>query len=213
MKVFDLTGTLSEGMWDYGEPFVPYSMNRISSFEEDEYIASKIVMTTHTGTHVDCARHFGEQRKSITEIDVTSFIGKGRLINIADICEKGKAITPEMLKEGGAENLQPEEMCIVRTDWSKNWNQEGYDSDYPFMSVDAVEYVRDKGIKFFGCDIPIIGDPHSIAADLVLCEAEIPSAYALTNLDKLPETFMFSALPLKIEAGDGSPVRAIAWID
>lgn len=83
MKIFDLTGLLSEGMWDYGEPFVPYAMNRISSFEEDEYIASKIVFTSHTGTHVDCTRHFGEHRPSVEEIDLAKFIGKGKLVDVS----------------------------------------------------------------------------------------------------------------------------------
>jgi kynurenine formamidase len=33
----------------------------------------------------------------------------------------------------------------------------------------------------------------------------------LTGLEKLPESgFYFSCLPLKIQSGDGSPVRAVA---
>jgi kynurenine formamidase len=33
----------------------------------------------------------------------------------------------------------------------------------------------------------------------------------LINLDKIPEgVFVFSALPLKIQNGDGSPIRAVA---
>jgi kynurenine formamidase len=32
----------------------------------------------------------------------------------------------------------------------------------------------------------------------------------LTNLGELPDFFVFVALPLKIRAGSGSPVRAVA---
>ena len=39
--------------------------------------------------------------------------------------------------------------------------------------------------------------------DLVLFER-------LTNLEQLPEKFMFYGMPLKIKDGDGSPVRAFA---
>ena len=35
----------------------------------------------------------------------------------------------------------------------------------------------------------------------------------LTNLDQLPDTFMFYGLPLNILSGDGSPVRAMAVIE
>ena len=34
----------------------------------------------------------------------------------------------------------------------------------------------------------------------------------LTNLDQLPESFMFYGLPLNIQSGEGSPVRAVAVI-
>ncbi|MDD6540041.1 MAG: cyclase family protein [Firmicutes bacterium] len=213
MKIFDLTGLLSEGMWDYGEPFVPYAMNRISSFEEDEYIASKIVFTSHTGTHVDCTRHFGEHRPSVEEIDLAKFIGKGKLADVSASCSEHEPITVDMLKDAGADKVQEGEILLVRTGWDKRWNTPGYEHDYPFMSVEAVEYIRDLGIKMFAADIPIIGDPSSIAADMVLCEAAIPSAYALVNLEQLPEEFTFAAFPLKIAAGDGSPVRAVAWTD
>ena len=35
----------------------------------------------------------------------------------------------------------------------------------------------------------------------------------LTNLDKLPSEVTLISLPLKIQEGDGSPVRAVALID
>ena len=213
MKIFDLTGTLSKGMWDYGEPFVPYGMKRISSVEEDGYIASEILFTTHTGTHIDCARHFGEERRSITEIPLDLFMGKAKLVDVEKLCKAKEPITVEHLRAGGAEKLEKEDICIVRTGWSKHWAEAFYVNSYPYMSVNAVEYLRDKGIKFMGCDIPIVGDPHSTDADMVLCEAGIPSAYGLVNLDILPEEFNFAALPLKIKDGDGSPVRAVAWLE
>lgn len=34
----------------------------------------------------------------------------------------------------------------------------------------------------------------------------------LTNLDQLPDFFLFVALSLKIAGGSGSPVRAVAFI-
>ena len=213
MKIFDLTGTLKEGMWDYGEPFIPYSMKRISSYEEAGSLASEIRFTSHTGTHVDCTRHFGEERESIENIPLESFMGRARLVDVSGICAAKTPITSENLKAGGGEKLEAGDICIMRTGWDSRWECEGYVDDYPYLSVEAVEYLRDRGIKFFGCDIPILGDPHLTDADMVLCEAAVPSAYALVNLDRLPEEFMFAAFPLKIASGDGSPVRAVAWTE
>ena len=48
--------------------------------------------------------------------------------------------------------------------------------------------------------------PHEI-----LLKQEIIIIENLANLEKLPLEFFFMALPLKIEAGSGSPVRAVGW--
>ncbi len=211
MKLYDLTGELANGMWDYGEPFIPFDVKRITSMEEDGYVASVVTMTTHTGTHMDCARHFGEERKAIHEIDLSRFIGPARLIDVTKVCEKHAPITREMLKSAGGEELQPEEICVMYTGWDKEWGCEGYVDNYPYLSVDGAEYLIEKGIKMIATDIPIIGDPHGTDTDMVFCREEIPSVFSLVNLSKLPKQFTFAAFPLKIEAGDGSPVRAVAW--
>ena len=48
---------------------------------------------------------------------------------------------------------------------------------------------------------------------LVLCKTHELHIEMLTNLDKLPEEVTLISLPLKIQEGDGSPVRAVALID
>jgi len=45
----------------------------------------------------------------------------------------------------------------------------------------------------------------------ILLKQEIIIIENLANLEKLPLEFFFMALPLKIEAGSGSPVRAVGW--
>lgn len=67
----------------------------------------------------------------------------------------------------------------------------------------------------------IKANPNFVAGDLSyeleveLLEREIITYTDLINLEKLPRNteFFFIGLPLKIEDGDGSPVRAIAIID
>lgn len=53
-----------------------------------------------------------------------------------------------------------------------------------------------------------------LANEKLLLKADIISYEGLVNIDKLPvnTTFTFYGFPLKIKAGDGSPVRAVAVI-
>jgi len=213
MRIIDLTGMLENEMWDYGEPFIPYSIKRLSSLENDGYVASEVKLTTHTGTHVDCPRHFGEKRKSIENMNLENFFGQARLVDIADKCDRKKPITLEIIKNSEAQKLEKNEICVLRTGWEDMWGKSGFVDDYPYITPEAASYLVSKGIKLLATDIPIIGDPHDTVTDMILCEAEIPSIYALVNTRLLPENFIFVAFPLKLKGSDGSPVRAVALID
>lgn len=60
-----------------------------------------------------------------------------------------------------------------------------------------------------------VGGNVSESLERALLKNNIITYTNLINLELLPknQTFMFYGLPLKIQAGDGSPVRAIAIID
>ncbi len=60
-----------------------------------------------------------------------------------------------------------------------------------------------------------VGGNLTEALERALLGKKIITYTGLVNLENLPqaETFMFYGLPLKIQAGDGSPVRAIAIIE
>jgi arylformamidase len=85
----------------------------------------------------------------------------------------------------------------------------------------------DKGVIFRDCNVdraiterikaikpPFIGISAAFdfdeALEIELLEAEIISFENLINLDQLPKEFMFFGIPLHIEDGDGSTVRAFA---
>lgn len=60
-----------------------------------------------------------------------------------------------------------------------------------------------------------VGGPLSEALERRLLQAEIITYTGLIQLDQIPlgKQFQFFGLPLRIQAGDGSPVRAIALIN
>ncbi len=65
--------------------------------------------------------------------------------------------------------------------------------------------------------VPFVGLSENFSFDLDiekdLLKASIISFENLTNLEILPDEFMFYGAPLKIKGGEGSPVRAFAVID
>jgi kynurenine formamidase len=62
---------------------------------------------------------------------------------------------------------------------------------------------------------PFVGGEITEALERALLENEVITYTNLVNLEQIPrgKTFMFYGLPLNIQAGDGSPVRAMAMIE
>jgi kynurenine formamidase len=122
----------------------------------------------------------------------------------------------------GVEELVPHrdaikkvEFLLLHTGWSRYWGSERYFNNYPVLSPEAANWLSSFGIKGFGLD--------TISADTVdsqdyqvhkaLLQKNIIIIENLANLADLPcNQFEFSCFPLSFEDADGSPVRAVAYI-
>jgi len=87
------------------------------------------------------------------------------------------------------------------------------DLGYIFESQNITKEIVDQLIK---TPVKFIALPAKHEFDIeferVLLEHGQISFENLTNTEKLPKTFFFAGVPLKIQKGDGSPVRAYATI-
>ena len=220
MEIYDISGPLQKGMWDYGKPYIPYDSNCIATIEKNGYIARELKITTHTGTHVECGGHWWSNATPINEYGLERFYGEAIVLNLECKCVPFGEIDVSDLVEAGAGSLKEGDICILKTGWDVNWFDEKYVSQTPFITVDSAKYLVGKKIKLLGTDFSVCGDPRDgidfvpeglELPDHILSYADIPYVLGLANLNNIPEIVYFAAFPLKIYGGDGSPVRAVAW--
>lgn len=170
----------------------------------------------HTGTHIDGPLHFNPDGAGIDQIPLDTFFGKAVCFDLQHIEERGE-ITPKDLEEA-------EKKSGVKVDGHIVLMATGFhDRHYPneriifcnaTVTTESVKWLADRGTKIFGCEGP--------SAD-VMDEGIYPSHIAcrnygvthyewLVNLPKLigKGEFQFFGVPLKLQGGTGSPVRAFA---
>lgn len=220
MKIYDLSCMIEEGLWYYGTPYVPFEKKQIATQKDNGYITNQLTMTSHTGTHLENARHWWEDGDGNETISLDKIIGKCRVLKF-DVNEQPfYEITVDMMKEAGSEKLEPGDICMIVTGWDVRIKEHNYTWESPFITVEAAAYLRDKGIKAFAIDAPMFGDPRdgmdvvpegTEVPDFAFAKAGIPCILGLVDCQQLPEVVNFCAAPLKIKEGDGSPVRAFAW--
>jgi kynurenine formamidase len=181
-----------------------------SNLEKNGYNKLSLNISTHTGTHVDCAYHLLPGGSDVLAMAVDRFYGSGLVIDCRKIVSGG-VITRKFLQLH-EHLISRNEFVLLHTGWSQFWGHPKYFRDFPVLSVGAANYLTDFKIKGVGCDTPGFDPADSMDLPLhhSLLSAGMILIEDLTNLDNLPESgFIFSCFPLRIRQGDGSPVRAI----
>lgn len=213
MKIIDLSQTLENGMSVY--PGAPEPKFEIlgSVSDGDIYQLTKFEMTTHTGTHLDCNTHVQPDGFLTETEELDIFIGKGKAIDCTRY-KKGEEMGMEMFEDIELEGI---EYFLFHCGWDKYWGQEEFWGDFPYLSMEVVEFLADnktiKGIGFEYASMDRIKDVELPLHKRFMKEKKVVLE-CLTNLDKLiGKNFTFMAMPLKLKNGEGSPTRPIAIIE
>ncbi len=215
MKYIDLTGTIENGMWEYGEPFPPVEITPVSSLnDEDSYADYKvnthrISFSSSSATYVQTSAEMLPGRQTIDQIPLD------RLILRCSVCRIPKGprekITPRDVEKACA-HIEKGGGVIVATGWEKYWNTPGFVKDSPHFTPEAMEMVLDGGISMLAGDMTIYDDYHAPTGLLKsLFERDVLIAAPLVNLDKIKsDRVTLFALPLKVKGVSGCPCRVFA---
>lgn len=158
---------------------------------------TRLLMETHTGTHIDAPFHALKEGGTMGSIPLSKLMGPATVVEV-----EGDSIRAEDLPETSEKRL------LFKT---KNSGLYGsFDTDFCYISLEAAQKMVDMGIELVGLDylsiekfgtkgMPVhkklLGNGTVIIEGLYLKDVE-PGGYDLT------------CLPLKLDL-DGAPCRAI----
>ena len=209
MKLVDLSHPITESMPVYPGTEPP-TLRTACTRAEHGFEERILTLYSHTGTHLDAPCHILEHADTLDHLGPDRFFGPATVLACA--LGRGRAIEREHLASHEA-RIRKADFVLLHTGWSKFWGSKAYYSDYPVLSPEAALWLA--GFKLKGVGVDAISVDAADTADYPVHRAILGSGAVvvenLTNLallaDKKP---LFSCLPLKIEQGDGSPVRAVA---
>ncbi len=185
----------------------------------------QLVMNEHNGTHVDAPAHFISDAKpeahvTIERVPVTRLIGRGVVLHCHGMKEGQLVPKDDVARwERNHAALQAGDIVLFDFGWATYWglrpHDQRYVQDWPGVSMDAAEYLVAKGVSALGVDTLSPDPPAALAKNPIhpyVLEKQVLIIENLCNLEKLPDSFLFLALPLKIRGGSGSPIRALALV-
>ncbi|WP_417450715.1 arylformamidase [Kordiimonas sp.] len=205
-RIFDISQTIRPGIpvWPGDSEF---TLDRTWHIEPGCPVnVSAMTMSTHTGSHADSRLHFDKNGIDCANTDLAAYIGPATLIDLSDVVPAGALVEPRHL-EAALPGLA--ERVLIKL--FKSFPHDGWDSDFPAMSPDAIHLLASHGCKLIGLDVPSLDreDSKTLDAHFAVDKAGMAILEGLV-LDDVPVgDYELIALPLKIQGADGSPVRAI----
>ncbi|SER42822.1 cyclase family protein [Salipaludibacillus aurantiacus] len=201
MSYIDITRSLSSDMavWPGDQPF-EYDPT-MAILQGDSVNVGRVVMSTHTGTHIDAPYHYDEKGMRVDEIPLESVSGE---------CIVVEAVNLLVIEESFLQNIDFKGTRKVLFKTTSSERGHSYDS-FPVFTEEAALLLGEKGVELAGIDAPSV-DPlesKTLPAHHAFKEA---GTFILEGLDLhhvQPGIYELTAFPLKLKGGDGSPVRAV----
>jgi kynurenine formamidase len=198
----DLTQPIAEGMPFNPDHFGP-EITSYASINPDGWRATRLVLDSHLGTHMDAPSHFVADGRTLDQVDLDRLIGPAQVVHLPGV-RAGAELSPADLP------ATTEPRLLLHTGWADTaYGDAAYFTEYPFISRELAHELVRRRVQLVGIDGPSVdyapGETHHI-----LLEAEIVIVENLRNLSLAPDRVHLTVLPLPITGGDGCPVRAVA---
>ena len=185
-----------------------YSREIVSDIDKgDGATVSRIIIGSHTGTHIDAPAHFIQGGKTLDWIPLERMNGKAKVIDATGYNDIGV----DLIK---THSIDEDDIVLFRTDNSICWSCDRILDRHVTITYEAAEFLVQCGIKLVGIDYLTIERPRELREqgrsihktllgnDILICEA-------LMLKDVCEGEYEFLCMPLKMEHSDGSPSRCV----
>jgi kynurenine formamidase len=216
MKLIDLSHVIEPGIPLFSPtaptPQISPWMSHAQAAESGHYKGctceiSQVCFVTSLGTYMDSPYHFHPTAPSIEQLTLDQCVLPGMVVDCSSVSAR-QAIGPEVLDGYDIAG----KAVLFRTGWSRFWGEPAY-YDFPYLTGETAEALRDGGARLAGVDFLVIDDTRNPRrpVHVTLLGSGVLIVENLTNLEQLPASgFVFHAAPVKVKNAAAFPVRAYA---
>lgn len=204
MRLYDITVPISPMLPVYpGDP--PVEVTPVMQLAQgDSANVSRVLLSSHTGTHLDAPRHFFAHGAAIDDIDPQVFLGPARVCHL----DQSTPITADDLR---SLDLQGCRRVLFKTQNSALWECPGFQPDYVALTAAAAQLLVTLGVQMVGIDYLSVDafSAEDFPVHRTLLSVNVLILEGLNLQDVPPGNYELLVLPLLLAAGDGAPARAI----
>ncbi len=198
-RIYDLSPPLSPriAVWPGDVPFT-----REVTTPPDGTTFSSVRTTLHLGSHADAPLHMVAGAAAIDEVLLETWIGPCQVVETR-VAPRGRVRLDDLAELPSAPRL------LLKT--GTFGSRERFDDGFAGLDPGLASQLAARGVVLVGIDTPSVDpyDDHAYTAHRALVRAGVAWLEGLVLAHVPAGLYELSALPLRIEGGDGSPVRAV----
>lgn len=203
MSIIDISRRLNPALavWPGDTPF---SLTTNLSLAQGAAVnLTTLTLSAHTGAHADAPWHFAAAGATIDQLDLTAYWGLAQVVSVAR--SEGALVAADF----AAYDLTVAPRLLVRSRASA-YPVDEFLTRYVYPSPELAAYLGGLGIILYGSDAPSMDavDAKTLSGHHALWRHGIAILEGLALADIPDGLYELAALPLRIDGGDGSPVRA-----
>ncbi len=164
---------------------------------------SSVQTTLHLGAHADSTSHYHQAGQGVERRQLEAYLGDCQVIRVG--CRAGSRVSPQDISD---KKIVATRVLIATNSFP---NPEKWNDDFMSLSPELIHHLHGQGVKLVGIDTPSVDpfDSKKLESHQALYTCGMAVLEGL-DLSLVPEgLYTLVALPLRIEDGDASPVRAI----
>lgn len=195
---------------------------------QNYYFTQILVISEHSGSHVDAPVHVFRGMDSIDKIPCGYLIGPYKKYDLTRFDpQAGQNTTLDQIREIEAEHgisAEPGDIVLLQFGWDKHYlpnsqvlfEKDWYAANVPGIGEDVMQYFVNAKIRAIGSDAPSTDVGYSESRMGYLPGRQkyflpngILTMSGFIGMSEAPASGLFMAIPLKIRNGSGSPVRPV----
>jgi kynurenine formamidase len=222
-KIVDLTREIYQGMplWPGHQlPFVVTNQTHEGYKQrwhtDFGFEAHNWLLSEHTGTHTDAIFEYDPAGSTLDTMPLEYYYGSAIALDLSAV-RHPDFITADVLvaaEEASTQEIQRGDIVLLHTGHGeRTYPSEEFVTTYAGLSEDGARWLAERGVVNIGIDTLSIDhtDDDTYSGHRICADFQIVNTENLTNLDQLlDQRFQYFGLPLRLRAGTGSPIRAVA---
>ena len=234
VRVIDLSYAYGDDTLYWPTSPSPFELTELAYGPSDGgyfYAAYSFCTPEHGGTHIDAPIHFSEGGSTVDEVSVRRLIAPGVVIDVrqAATADPDYRVTEQDVRAWEEINgtIPTGAIVLLRTGWSHRWPDalrylgddtpgDASNLHFPAYGEDVARLLVDqRRVAALGIDTASIdhGPSEDFVVHQIVAAAGVVALENVADLSDVPPVGSWIlALPVKIGAGSGGPVRIVALV-